>query len=1350
MPLDRIGFQRPSPRPRPARAALRDMMIAGVLPFLLPAAGAAAGDWPPHPSVVRYPEEIPIPQDHPTQVSLKLAHPGVRDFLTQHRGWSATIDPLTGSVDRAFGEGLPLDLTSAGVAARKPGRGSSEEARLLGSSFLSSHGGLLAAGIELEASWGTSLSLNEQASRPLGDSRIRFVRYDLHKDGLPVLGAGLSIGVREGKAVLVVSRALGRVTTSSEPKLDALEALDAVASDLERAGHPAPSLISRKEASLAHYPRVEGSGPAARLRHHLVWVIQVKPEEAPFYEWHIAYVDAQDGRVLALFPEAQTAGSCSADPKQARAAVRGGVRPIRADDPEVVRNLPLVNVNAGGVLLTADRNGRFPVTAGQVSSLLEGQSFRSHCDQCLSPVEPVAAAGESGDISFGTGGTSNGAPITGNGTSSPADRTAYFHTNQTRMLLDKWDNAFFDEVDIFVNINATCNAFSGSYMLGFFVGGAGCRNTGEIAGVVHHELGHTWDRFDGNGITSGSMSEYKSDTLAMFMGGTSCVGDSFFTSGGPTSACSGVRDIDEKAPGRTGLPLTPSECPTCATLTRTTSTMICGGVHCRGQIPGQATWHLLNNLMLGTDYVNGAALPAGNPAFSPEQARWLVERLFVAGGAPMETFDPTLAGVSVYDAIMLMDDEDANLANGTPHAAYINNAFSHHQIAESPLVVDAANCAPLSDPVPAVTLEQDPATGLPLARIAWTPVGGATAFDVYRNSRVGEGFLPLAQDVSAGPVIDTGVQAGATYRYFVAAVRKTGCAAISPGGNVVTVTVDMPDLSVASRALSEAPGGSDGDGRLEPGERVRVALTLGETAGMSGATGVTAAISSTSPASPVTIPGPISFGAIPAGGSAAGASDFEVFVGPTETCGGRVHVVVSASGNEGCWQSGFDIPIDATGSCAATASAFVEPVPGTLQLVTSSGDGDAILDNCETSTLSYQIRNNGSVASGPASSTVSSSHPGVTFAPTPLCTVGNLNPAASAICQFSMSLGGASPSGIPFALVADSAGNAAPSRRDVVLGAETDTPVFSDLSFGFEGSLQGWTGQQFSLSSDPNRVSSGTHSAHSGLPATPPNNLCGKLTSPAFLLNPGGTSTLSFQMYALIEPFTDAWYDRANVHIIDVATGQHTLVSPSSGLAYNAFGNEQGGECHNAGQNGWAGLLGGFNLETFNLAAFAGRRIRIEINYDTDEGDDREGLFIDDVVLTNATLASFPPDQQGNTCVVPEVSPPLAPIPHHLVRQPGDIYRFTWQDLGPGFQYNLYSGSLGSYYSHGPGPLVCSGLGSGVACAGGSCQHDRPGSGLPAGSLYFLVTASGFGEEGTSGFASGGAERDPARSTCAP
>ncbi|HET6372185.1 MAG TPA: hypothetical protein VFG76_02690, partial [Candidatus Polarisedimenticolia bacterium] len=876
------------------RAAARTIITAGLLIAAVSASLAHQGrplgqsgpgpersGWPPAQTLVRYPAEIELPQDLLTQEGLRRSHPGVGEFLKRHPAWSATVDPYSGSIERAFGDGVPLEPGEAGEAEAARG-------------FLRHHGALLAGGLDLSES---SLVFNEDLSRPLAGAGTRIAHFDLRRDDIPVLGAGVTLGIRDGMVFYISTSSLRPVATSPVAKLTSGQAVERLEAHLERAGADPGPLSLQKEAQLAFYPTLEQHGVSRMMRYRLIWILNVKPEAAPFYLSHIAYVDAHDGDVLALFPEALNIGACVSDPGQTKGTVIGGIRPNRADDAEVLRQLPFAQVQVGNVKLSCDVNGHYPYVGGPASSQINGQFFRSHCDTCQTPAQPSAPADETGRIDFGVGGVSE-MPVSGNGRSTAADRTAYYHLNQTRRLLGKWNNAFFDEIDTYVNILDFCNAFSSGYLLGFFTGDPACHNTGEIRNVVEHELGHTWDRFDGTGITSGSTSEWKGDVLALLSGGDSCVGESFFLTGGPTSACSGVRDIDEKAPGRTDHPLTPAVCPTCATLTRTVNG--CGGgTHCQGEIIGQASWHLLNNLLTGTDYITGASLGAGNGALPVEQARWILERLLIGGGPPMVTFNPLAAGVSVYDALMLIDDEDGNLANGTPHAAYINAAFSHHELQEAPLIADAAACAPLSDPIVSAVVDRDAATGLPAVRLTWTPVGGATNFDVLRNERAGDAFFPIAQNVAAGPILDTGVQVGVTYRYLVAAVRKTGCAEVSPGANVATVAVVPPELRVFGHVFSEAPVGADGDGRIEPGERARVQVTLRETGGGSPATGVSALVTSDSPASPMTLGGPVGFGTVPSGGTAPGASAYEVFVGPSEPCGASIPLALSATGNEG-------------------------------------------------------------------------------------------------------------------------------------------------------------------------------------------------------------------------------------------------------------------------------------------------------------------------------------------------------------------------------------------------------------------------------------------------------------------
>ncbi len=1300
------------------------ILLSAVSVSALAAFRASEESWPPPARLVHEPPPIVLPRSDTALANPAERHTGIHDFLAAAPAWKVTVDPLTGGIDRAFGDGVAV----AGFA--------SESAGEVGRAFLLAHRDLFAAGLDLTD---RSLPLAQGGAVALPDPDARLVRYQQEIEGIPVLHAGVTLAIRDGRVFFVATSALAPVVTRKSPDLDATQALVALQAYLEGR---APALAPMRAPTLAYLPEVSDALATPILRHRLVWILEVRPPASHPWEGHIAYVDAHDGAVIAFFPEARALGACSADPAQLRGVASGGVRPNRADDPEVRVPMPLLRASVNGSPVTTDLGGHYPFPGGTAVSTLDGEYFRTQCYFCSTPASTSASADGSGLIDFGFGGQSGGEPVAGNGSSTPAERSVYFHLNEVRRLLQKWNNATFPEIDALVNITATCNAFSSGFMLGFYHAGGNCRNTAEIRDVVQHELGHTWDRTDGNGILNGALSEWKGDALALMMGGDPCVGESFFISGGPTSTCSGIREVDEKAAGRTDHAPTPLVCPTCATLTRG-SNNCGGGVHCLGQIPGQATWHLLNDLSTGTDYVTGAALPAGNPAMSTEQARWFLERLLIGGGPAMQTWDPTASGVSIYDAVALADDNDGNLANGTPHAAYYNAAFHLHELDESPQVADSAECAPLADPVATAVVDRDPATGLTFVRLTWTPVGGATVFDVYRNTRAGDAFLPIAQNVAAGPIVDAGISVGTTYRYIVAAVRKTGCATVSPGANVLSVSIGVANVFIGGKTFTEVPGGSDGDGRIEPGERVSVQLTLQESGGFSAASDVSATLLAGDPTlAPVVLGGPASVGSISAGGSAAVSAGFQVLVGPSIPCDGKAHYIASITGAEGCWLDAFDIPVSSTADgCALGGGAFVEIVPGSPEVVSGTGDGDAIADNCETTTARYELRNSGTSSSGPVTATVATSHPGVTFVPRPDCAPANLTPGQVVECQFGFSLGGATAAGVPFTVSATSAANAAPSILGFKLPAESNPPVFSTVVFGFDSGVQGWTLQGFTFSF---RAFTGARSIHAGSAFTP--SLCTRATSPVVLLG-AGSSTLTIEVNGEIEPLTDTWYDRANVHIVDVDTGVSTVVIPASGFAYSATANSGDALCRIAGEPGWAGSFPTWNLASFDLTPWQGKRIRIELNYATDEGDDRDGIYIDDLQITNATATASPADAQSNACSVPEVSPPATPVPLSIGKLSGGALRFTWQDLGAAYQYSLYAGGLGVFYDHGAGAVSCQGKGAGMTCNGSACALD-PAT-LPGGNLYFLVTATGFGTEGTAGNATAGT-RDPLQSSCAP
>ena len=116
-------------------------------------------------------------------------------------------------------------------------------------------------------------------------------------------------------------------------------------------------------------------------------------------------------------------------------------------------------------------------------------------------------------------------------------------------------------------------------------------------------------------------------------------------------------------------------------------------------------------------------------------------------------------------------------------------------------------------------------------------------------------------------------------------------------------------------------------------------------------------------------------------------------------------------------------------------------------------------------------------------------------------------------------------------------------------------------------------------------------------------------------------------------------------------------------------------------------------------------------------------------------------------CETTEVSPHGSPVPARLVHEGGSYY-LHFEKISSATGYNIYQGTIGSYYSHGSTP------GSGFIC-------DATATDLGTGEMraailpsdagrYYLVTAFGSGVEGVSGYASSGAEIPASQSTCPP
>lgn len=196
--------------------------------------------------------------------------------------------------------------------------------------------------------------------------------------------------------------------------------------------------------------------------------------------------------------------------------------------------------------------------------------------------------------------------------------------------------AYLDEqLQITVNIDDECNAFSDGSTINFFQSSESCANTAQLADVVYHEFGHAVHRqslLPGVGAFDGSLSEGVSDYLSATITGDPLLARGFFNNDSP------LRDLDPEGfeyhwPEDTGE------------------------VHAAGRIIGGALWDFRKLMIAKHGEAEGVRI---------------ADRIY---------YEATRRAVdmpSMHPEALLVDDDDGDLSNGTPNGCEINAAFGSH------------------------------------------------------------------------------------------------------------------------------------------------------------------------------------------------------------------------------------------------------------------------------------------------------------------------------------------------------------------------------------------------------------------------------------------------------------------------------------------------------------------------------------------------------------------------------------------------------------------------------------------------------------------------------------------------
>jgi len=486
----------------------------------------------------------------------------------------------------------------------------------------------------------------------------------------------------------------------------------AVAREAAHAGMPFDATRDRLEdgATLAILPIQTENGLVYRT------VVQTRVVTAdPPGDW-LTFVDASNGEVL--WRQNRVRFNIGGN-------VTGTVHPLLPTDPVTPQPFPHLNVAVGPTTAPTDAAGNYSAAASgtvTVNAALAG----TFCD--VNRQDGVA------DATFSTS-ASNPATVNiawTSGNSDDAERDGYRNVNLVHDFVRALDPGLtnLDYVAACnVSIAGSCNAFydPNNASVNFYRAGGGCPNMATMQDVVFHEYGHGVNEHvyymagEPNGMMNGALHEGMADVQAAMIQDSPDVGKGFF---GPGTVLRQLNNTKRWPQDANADP------------------------HLAGLIIGGAFWNLRQSAGLAV-------------------AQQLSH--FAKYGKPDDDND----GVAMHEFFfetVVADDNDANLANGTPHLSDIVAAFNAHGIGTD-MFMNITH-TPLAD---------QPGNGpYPVtAQFQWTaPFGGIAGSPVLHYSINGGSFQTAAMSPAGPPSTFTanipGSPNGEVVRYYLSATDTYG------------------------------------------------------------------------------------------------------------------------------------------------------------------------------------------------------------------------------------------------------------------------------------------------------------------------------------------------------------------------------------------------------------------------------------------------------------------------------------------------------------------------------------------------------------------------------------------------
>ena len=484
------------------------------------------------------------------------------------------------------------------------------------------------------ARWGDALGvaapdLRIEWQADLGSNHAKVFAYRQYIDGLPVENAIARLLVYNGPQSAVVY-ASGRLVNVSVDGLDGGDSDGSGAVATVRALPDYAGLIEWSTPQLVVYA---GEADRTRRRPIRAWKFTARTEQtAEFYAFTF-FVSAGTGRLVHARNEVYNGIPISG--RVTGMGSPGAFPDTAANQPD---ELPILALNVRidvGPFATTDANGEFVLDSGGATvdlvaelagpwvHIADGSTPPPQLDQEVSPPGPA-------NFLF------NPVPSESN----TAQVNAMIHASLTHDFFKQRQPAFTGidhAIQANVNIPSTCNAFFTPVgtSINFFNAGGGCVNTA-YSSVIAHEYGHYI--VNQLSLAQGAFGEGFGDCVAILAYDDAIVGRDFFGSG------TFVRNI----------PAANQQYP-CLSEN-----------HVCGQVLAGAWWDIKLGMQasLGTE----SGLETARQLFTD----W---SLITLGGKFRNSADARTA-----IEVLMADDDDGNLENGTPHYDEICNGFAAHNI----------------------------------------------------------------------------------------------------------------------------------------------------------------------------------------------------------------------------------------------------------------------------------------------------------------------------------------------------------------------------------------------------------------------------------------------------------------------------------------------------------------------------------------------------------------------------------------------------------------------------------------------------------------------------------------------